>query len=117
MAVAVGDQIAALVGEEIRPLLKPVLIDAIGVGGDQCVDAQPNCRVIAFRLPFLLHRRAQAPVNARYFFQKPRIAASLARKFCDCASWPPIITTPLPSSLYCRARCTKPPTQPSSIEI
>src|SRR5207247_1223575 len=42
---------------------------------------------------------SQAPVRARYFFQKPRIAASLARKFCDSASWPPIIMTPLSSSL------------------
>jgi hypothetical protein len=33
-----------------------------------------------------LSEAGQAPVNARYFFQKPRIAASLARKFCDSAS-------------------------------
>src|SRR5438067_8169150 len=59
----------------------------------------------------------QVPVRVRYFFQKPRIAASLARKACDSASCPPIITTPLSSSLYCSARCTNPPTQPSSSEI
>ena len=139
VAFPVGDQVAALLDKEIRPFLEPVVVDAVGIGGVQLVDAEPQRGLVHCAGPSVIARRGsdeaismnvhrsgarllrgvypragqwpdpwarndtdvdgQAPVRARYFFQKPRIAASLARKFCDCASCPPIITTPLSSSL------------------
>ena len=79
VALAAGDQVAAFLDEEIRPFFEPVLVDAFGIGGDQLVHALPNRGVV--------HRGGrQSPTSERYFFQKPRIAASLTRKGCDCAS-------------------------------
>ncbi len=46
MTVAAGDQVAAIVDEEIGPLLEPVVVDAIGVGGAQIADPQPQRRVV-----------------------------------------------------------------------
>ena len=42
VALAVGDQIAAIVDKEIRPFLEPVVVDAIGIGGEQVADAEPQ---------------------------------------------------------------------------
>ena len=46
VAVAVGDQVAAIIGEEIRPFLEPVVVDAIGIGGAQIADAEPQRDVV-----------------------------------------------------------------------
>ena len=43
VALPIGDQIAALFDKEIRPFLKPVVVDAVGIGGVQRVDAEPQC--------------------------------------------------------------------------
>ena len=52
----------------------------------------------------------------RYAFQKPRTEASVARVSCDSAPSPPMLTTDSSSPAAATPRCTKPPTQPSSIE-
>ena len=72
----------ALLDKEIRPFFEPVFVDALGIGGDQLLDAEPN-RGVVHGAP---RYARQSPTSARYFFQKPRIAASLERKGCDWAS-------------------------------
>src|SRR5207248_4706555 len=89
---AAGDYIAALLDKEIGPVFEPVLVDAVDIGGDQLLNTEPDGD--------LVHVARQLPVSERYSFQKPRIAASLARKGCGSASYPPIMTTPVSSSLY-----------------
>src|SRR6516165_7555222 len=42
VADAAGDQIAALLDKEIRPFLEPVLVDAVDIGGDQLLNAEPH---------------------------------------------------------------------------
>jgi hypothetical protein len=42
VAPAVGDQVAAILDEEVGPVLQPVVVDAIGVGGVEVVDALPQ---------------------------------------------------------------------------
>src|SRR6516225_12077071 len=42
VAGTAGDQVAALLDKKIRPLLEPVLVDAVDIGGDQLIDAEPH---------------------------------------------------------------------------
>ena len=79
MALTAGDQVTALLDEEIGPFFEPVFVDAFGIGGDQLVNAEPHCKVVHDAPSFA----RQSSIIARYFFQKPRIAASLERKGCD----------------------------------
>src|SRR5439155_23477690 len=112
IALRAGDQIPAVLGKEVRPLLQTVLVDHVDIVGDQVLDSQPHTLVDGFVLRRGVHR--QASINARYFFQKPRTDASVARNGCECASKPPIINTPASSSTPRTARCTNPGTAPSS---
>src|SRR5215470_3426392 len=106
----------AFLRKELRPLIETVLVDHVHVVSDQVLDLQSHCLVDGRVLGANVH--PQAPIIARYFFQNPRTEASVARNGCEHASEPPIINKPASSfSLPCTARCTNPPTAPSSIEI
>ena len=72
---AAGDQVTARLNKEIGPFFEPVFVDALGIGGDQLVDAEPH-RGVIHDAP---RSACQSPTSARYFFQNPRIAASLER--------------------------------------
>src|SRR5712671_5882747 len=56
MAGAAGDYIAALLDKEIGPVLEPVFVDAIDIGGDQLVHPEPDGDIV-HRAPLSRVRR------------------------------------------------------------
>ena len=51
MVGAADDQVAARIGEQLRPFLQPVLVDAFGVVADQLVDAEADGEVVHAHSP------------------------------------------------------------------
>src|SRR5882762_859942 len=49
MALAAGDQIAAVLDKEIRPLLEPVVVDAIGIGGVEVAQREAQREIVHSR--------------------------------------------------------------------
>src|SRR5438477_287154 len=79
VAFAVGDQVAAILDEEIRPFLEPVVVDAVGIGGDQLMDAEPH-RIVIHRCDALFSlslRGATATKQSRCAALKRHEIASL----------------------------------------
>src|SRR5208337_3334707 len=46
VAGTAGDQVTALLDKEIRPLFQPVFVDAVAIGRDQLVDAEPDGEIV-----------------------------------------------------------------------
>src|SRR5438477_7132078 len=96
-------------GEELRPSLERIAVEAGGVIGVESFELEPPRNLGE------VHRR-YSPINGRQAFQKPRTDASVARVGCAACSCPPISITEASSSAPGIARWIKPPTAPSSIE-
>ena len=102
-----GDLVEAVIGEEIRPGLQRVAVDAADIGGLQREDALE--RDGSHPMTLNAHMRAVAlPEAAHRGFGRARAFAAVPA--------PPISTTARSSPAAATPRCTKPPTAPSSIE-
>lgn len=100
--------VQAVLGEQRRPVLQPVVIQRMRVAGEQVLDGEARADI---------HDHGANPIISRYWFQKPRTEASEIRLSALAWPAPPISTTLSSPSLPWIARCTQPPTQPSSMLI
>ena len=82
VALAAGDQVAALLDKEIRPFFEPVFVDAVDIGGDQLLHAEPNGGIVHRPGRAFVSRRRARGISSRSRGSPPR----WTRKGCDCAS-------------------------------
>ena len=100
-----GDAVAAVLGEEVRPVFQPALVERMRVAGVKALDG---------RLDFRIH---QMLMWLRQAFHKPRTAVSVMRESPAPTLEPPISITEARSGEPATPRCTKPVAAPSSIEM
>src|SRR5258706_9494244 len=94
-----GDAVHTVLGEEIRPLLEPVVVEGMRIARMEVFD--------------FLHK----PMWLRHALHKPRTAVSVMRESPEPILSPPISITEARSGEAATPRCTKPVAAPSSIEM
>jgi len=71
MAVAIGNQVTAVIDKEIGPFLQPVVIDAIGIGGVEVADREAQ-REIVHPVVARLRRPSARGISSRSRGSPPR---------------------------------------------
>src|SRR5437899_3194023 len=112
-----GDAVAALLHEEPRPVLQPIVVDGVDVAGDQIFDVQLEFD-IHVRIPaWVGMTEAHKPMCLRYCCHSPRTEVSVTRDSFDSTVRPPISTNDERSDAPAAPRWTNPVAAPSSSEM
>src|SRR5262249_13423003 len=101
-----GDAVSALLDEEGRPLLQPVVVERVDVARPEMPDG---------KLQLDVHRATA--MCLRYCCHIPRTEVSVTRDSFDSTLRPPISTTDACAAAPCTPRCTNPVAAPSSSEM